>query len=311
MSVLKTQGIASGTALHRLLRHFPYTEMLALFLPVYAHLYTYGRIASPAALLFMIPFIFADAAGFVYNNMTDTRDDPYVKPNPLVRGEISLAQAQMALGISLTLSIGSFLLLYRTNIARFVYFAYLFLVLAYSGLGIRLKETLVGLLFAAFIIWIGGPLILLAEFKSFDKATSGLILGSWLVFIGREVLHTITDYETDLRSGYRTFAVRAGLRISAWVQNAAFVAGAMLLASSLYTYFGGWPTAAMDVSLFAIVVLAVVVHLVAGLNNCSAGQRTAYLLIRLFYVMYAAVILQLPPLLVLMFAWVFLTSKRS
>ncbi|MEM4723966.1 MAG: UbiA family prenyltransferase, partial [Candidatus Hadarchaeum sp.] len=251
------------------------------------------------------------AAGFVYNNMTDIKDDPYIKTNPLVRGEVSQAYARAILGICLAFSILSFLVLYNTNIARLVYFGYLFLCLAYSGCGIRFKERLAGPVVAAFVIWIGGPLILLTEFKSFDAVTIGLILGSWLVFIGREVLHTVTDYGADMRSGYRTFAIRVGLCTSSRIQNLAFITGAMILVSGLYIYFDGWPTATMGVLLFAVLGLAIIVHLVAGLNSQLLDQRTAYLLIRLFYVMYTAVILQLSPLLVLMFAWVFLTSKRS
>lgn len=307
----RTQLISSAANLGKLLRHFPYTEMLALFLPIYALLYVHGRIVSPVALLLMVPFVFAYAAGFVYNNITDIKDDPYIKTNPLVRGEVSQAYARAILSVCIAFSILSFLVLYNTNMARLVYFGYLFFCLAYSGCGVRFKERLAGPLIAAFVIWIGGPLILLTEFKSFDAVTIGLILGSWLVFIGREILHTITDYEADMRSGYRTFAIRAGLCTSSWTQNLSFIAGAMILASSLYIYFNGWPTNAMGVLLFAVLGLAVMVHLVACLNSQLLDQRTAYLLIRLFYVMYTAVILQLSPLLVLMFAWIFLTSKRS
>ncbi len=314
MQIMKappSQAVAFTTGLRKLMRHFPYTEMLALFLPIYAHLYTHGHIASPGVFLLMIPFIFADAAGFVYNNMTDTKDDPYSKANPLVRGEVSQAQARAVLGVSLALSIISFLLLYKTNVARLVYFVYLFLCLAYSGFGVRFKEMLVAPLVAAFIVWVGGPAILLIEFKRFDAVTFYLVLGSWLVFIGREVLHTITDYETDMHSGYRTFAVQVGLRISGWVQNIAFIAGTMLLIGSLYAYFGGRSINAMGVLLFIIMGLAVAVHFAASLSKRPLASRAAYLLIRVFYVMYAAVILQLAPLIVLMFAWVFCTSKRS
>jgi 4-hydroxybenzoate polyprenyltransferase len=311
ITTLLTQAIAFNTRLRKLLRHFPYTEMLSLFLPLYAYLYVNGYIVSANALLLMIPFIFAYAAGFIYNNITDTKDDPYIKPNPLVKGEISLAQAQIVLGVSLALSIASFLLLYKTNIAWLVYFAYLFLGLAYSGLGVRFKEMMIGPLVAAFIIWIGGPLILLTEFNSFDPVTLGLVLGSWLVFISREILHTIIDYEADLRSGYRTFTVRVGLRTSIWVQNITFITGAMFLTGSLYAYFGGWPISAMSIFLFTMVGLAVVVLAVANLSNRLLDPRAAYFLIRVFYIAYAGVILQLSPLIVLMFVWAFCTSKRS
>jgi 4-hydroxybenzoate polyprenyltransferase len=311
MTMLPTQPVSFAAGLRRLMRHFPYTEMLALFLPIYAYLYAHGRIVSPVAILFMIPFIFADAAGFVYNNMTDTKDDPYRKANPLVRGEISLAQARIVLCVSLALSIISFLLLYKEALAQLVYFVYLFLCLAYSGCGVRLKETLVSPLVAAFIVWVGGPLILLTEFNNFDTVTIGLVLGSWLVFISREVLHTISDCESDMHSGYRTFAVRVGLRISGWIQNMAFIAGAVVLIGSLYHYFGGWPISAMSVLLFIILGLAVAVQLAASLSYQLLDPRAPYLLLRVFYVMYAAVILQLAPLIVLMFVWVFCTSKRS
>jgi len=311
MNLPPAQPTPLVTGLRKLLRHFPYTEMLALFLPVYAHLYVKGYIASVSALLLMIPFIFAYAAGFVYNNITDTKDDPYLKTNPLVRGEVSQAHAWSVFYITLAFSVLSFLLLYKSNIAQVVYFVYLFLCLAYSGCGVRFKETLLAPLIASFIVWVGGPVILLIEYKSLDKVTAALVLGSWLVFIGREVLHSITDYDTDIHSGYRTFAVRVGLHISSWIQNVSFVGGTLVLIGSVSAYAGGWPISGQGVLLSIILGLAMAVQFAASFSNQLIDPHASYFLIRVFYVTYAAVILQLAPLITLMFVWVFCTSKRS
>jgi len=312
MNLPPTQPIPFVTGLRKLLRHFPYTEMLALFLPIYAYLYVKGYIALVRALLLMIPFIFAYSAGFVYNNITDTKDDPYLKTNPLVRGEVNQAHAWSVLYIAVAFSILSFLILYKSNIAQVVYFVYLFLCLAYSGCGVRFKETLLAPLIASFIVWVGGPVILLIEYKSLDKVTAALVLGSWLVFIGREVLHSITDYDTDIHSGYRTFAVRVGLHISSWIQNVSFVGGTLVLISSVCAYAGGWPpTSGAGLFLSIILGIAMTAQFAGSFSYQLIDPRASYLLIRVFYVTYAAVILQLAPLIVLMFVWVFCTSKRS
>lgn len=56
-------------------RSFPYTEYLFTFMPVYAYMYQKRVIESPFDLLLMIPFILANAAGFIYNTICDADSD--------------------------------------------------------------------------------------------------------------------------------------------------------------------------------------------------------------------------------------------
>jgi 4-hydroxybenzoate polyprenyltransferase len=192
-----------------------------------------------------------------------------------------------------------------------VFGGYLFLCLAYSGLGIRFKETLIGPLIAAFIIWTGGPLVVALEFHILIPVMIWLLVGSWLVYISRETLHTIDDYEADRQSGYRTLAVRVGKTTANRFKYIAFGAGIMFLLLGLFVQFGA---AFMDIPvifLWAVLLIAVVIQIVAGVSRQSLRERNAYWLVRLFYVLYAAVLLQLNPFVMVMFVWVFVTSKRS
>lgn len=284
--------------------------MLAPFLPLYAYLWIQGYINSPSALLMMSPFVFADAAGFVFNNITDI-EDPYFKENPIVRGEIAWGQARIVLVVCLAISTLLFLLLYTTPVVFMIYFPYLFLCLAYSGLGLRFKETLLGPVVASFIVWVGGPLILTTEFMAFDGFTIGLLVGSLLVYIGRELHHMITDYENDLRSGYRTFAVQLGVQASSLLEAAAFVSGSVVLMISVLSFLGSWPRNWISFLLIAILSLATIIQVVCNLMGMATDSRSPYLLVRVFYVLCSAVILKVAPLIALFFLWIFLTSKRS
>ena len=72
----------------KLMRHFPYTELLVVFFPFYAYLITIGYVTSPLALFLMAPFVLTNAVGFIYNNIVDL-NDPSAK-NPIVAGDITL-----------------------------------------------------------------------------------------------------------------------------------------------------------------------------------------------------------------------------
>jgi len=78
----------------KLMRHFPYTELLVVFFPFYAYLITVGYVTSPLALFLMAPFVLTNAVGFIYNNIVDL-NDPSTK-NPIVAGTSLSARRRLS-----------------------------------------------------------------------------------------------------------------------------------------------------------------------------------------------------------------------
>lgn len=293
----------------KLMRHFPYTELLVVFFPFYAYLIALGYVTSPFALLLMVPFILTNAVGFIYNNITDV-NDPLAK-NPIVAGAITLRQAQAVFVLFFIASIISFVLQYTSLTAWSIFFVYYFFGLAYSGLGLRLKESLVGPIVASFIIWVGGPLVLTAEFNVFNGVTGALLVGTFFVYIGRETYHTIIDYNNDLKSKNHTLAVTVGLRGACTVKDITFLVGSTLFLFSIYSYFQGWPSDFISILLILLVIVSAALVIAYDLGVRFYDPRNPWLLTKLFYVWYAAVLLRFDALIALLFIWVFLTSKRS
>ena len=311
ISVNRFQPMTLLKHIQSLLRHFPYTEMLALFIPIYAYAYKQQVIDSPKSIILLIPFIFAYAAGFTYNDIVDTKDDPLVKNNPLVRDEVNRSLAWRVLGTCMAISAISFYLLFTGIAARITYLVYIFLCLAYSGLGIRFKESKSGPLIAAFIIWIGGPLIVVLEFKLLGLVMICLLLGSWMIYISRETLHTIDDYNNDLKSGYLTFSVLIGTETARIVKNITFYIGTLCLCAGLCSHLIADSAKMPLILLWIILFLAFLVQFFASLYKNDKQERAAFWLVRLFFIAYSSFFLYVNQFQTAIILWVFVTNKRS
>lgn len=295
-----------------LFRHFPYTEMLATFMPIYAALWSAEKINSFGAFAEMVPFVGAFASGFIYNDIQDSLD-PHYKNNPIVEGMLSKNVALRWLLLSLTFTTISFIALFRSTFARISFFIYLVLCLAYSGLGVRLKERQVGPFIASLIIWVGGPSILAIEYRLADIRIILFIVGIFLIYVAREIHHMVSDYLCDRESGYQTLAVRFGIPRSRIVEHNMFLAGIGLLG------FAIWPNKArpllpgtwLILPMFAILLAAVVIQILDNPKANTKETRFAYWLIRLWIIAFAVALLPLPPVCAAFILWAFVTSGRS
>lgn len=299
------------THIRRLFRHFPYTELMATFIPVFAYGIYAGKITSLNAIFGMLPFVFADATGFVYNDIVDTKD-PAQKKNPIQSGAISQKQAIIVLLGCAVLTLTTFFVFYHTFSAIIIFLIYYWLCFAYSGIKVRFKEQLIGPFVAAFIIWIGGPLVLATEIDILVPPVIAYLFGGWFVYVGREIYHTWLDYEDDLRSGYRTFSVRLSLSQQMIIKAGCTLAGVLLLAYSFLKVSNR--VTPNGVGLVAIGTL--ILGLIAEIYFCLGSPfknypAIPYLLFRLFFVILAGFFLNISPLVTLLLAWVFVTSKRS
>ncbi|MFC1878437.1 UbiA prenyltransferase family protein [Chloroflexota bacterium] len=306
-SVLLTKRKSLG----ELLRYFPYIDLSVQYIPLYAYLYARGLATSPWSLSLLLPFILGHAAGFAYNNLMDA-EDPAFRRNPLRSGEISPQQARWLVSGLLLASLLTFGALFDTWPAWLAYAAYIFLGLAYSGLGLRLKESVVGPFIASFTVYTAGVLaIALENVPSWDSTIGGLITAIFLIYVGREIFHTYIDRENDLEAGYRTFAVRFNLPTQLIALALASLSGAICLLWSLYSFSSGWPVNALGLVLVICTLGAAGLQTLYSLRFEPFHPATAFRLYRLCFALYGAYLLGLNPLAAALFIWVFLINRRS
>jgi len=220
----------------RLFRHFPYSEYLFYFLPFFAILFSEGFIESLSSVFLLFPFLVSYAVIFVYNDLCDVGDGS--DRNPLAGKRDLQNFAWMILGTLIVLCLFSFFLLYRNSFSQLLFVVYFVVGLAYSGLKVRFKETVVGVFVAGFLSRLGGPLIFVAEYEAFTSVTLVLLGAMFLFGVSREVEHTIIDYSDDLSNGVKTFTVLLGRAAGFFVKYMFLLGsfGLILIVLGLYSF---------------------------------------------------------------------------
>lgn len=303
-------GLKPGFVLaKRLLRHFPYTEYLFYFLPFVALLAADGIIDAPADLLRIAPFIFAYTGIFIYNDLCDTNDPE--RRNPLVGAEKQRIIAWMLLGGCLLAGMGIFIAAYPSLSSRLLFAGYLVLGLAYSGLGMRFKESPAGPFVASLLASAGGPFIYVTSYPVIPREASLLLIGVFLVGASRELAHTVLDYTDDLKSGYRSFSAIYGRRAAAGVKYVTLLAAVPFLFEA-YPPGAGY---AIVVALFPPLLLASLA-LEALFDGHPSSllvdyRRAPYVLVKFLFVVEVVAYLGFSPLYALLVVWIFATSKRG
>jgi 4-hydroxybenzoate polyprenyltransferase len=215
----------------RLLRSFPYSEYLFSFLPFMIYV-AYTRNLPWFVVLQLVPFVVAIAAGFMYNMVCDAPYDSAAK-NPVSEGSI---RRQTVLHLSILLAAGSIILylpFVQSPLSVLVLVVYVVLWFAYSGAGLRLKETAAGPLVASWVLWCGGPAVLLTNYAVYDKPLLLLWASLFLFYTGNEINHQIGDYKEDYASSVKTFTVRVGLQVAIFVRYCTVVASILLFSWSI------------------------------------------------------------------------------
>jgi 4-hydroxybenzoate polyprenyltransferase len=266
---------------------------------------------SATGLFLLLPFVLGHAAGFAYNNLKDL-DDPGFRQNPVGSGEISPNRARWLVGGLLLASMLAFALLFVRWTAWLAYGAYIFLGLAYSGLGLRLKESLSGPFVASYALYSAPALAIALEVApGWDAALSGLMAAIYLIYLGREIFHTYIDRENDLQAGYRTFAVRLSRPAQLAALALASLAGAACLLASLFAFEAGWPSGLLGLALVLCTLGAAMLQTLYSLRGAPYHPSTAFKLFRLCFALYGVYLLDLAPLAAALFVWAFLINRRS
>jgi len=312
-----------------MIRSFPYSEYLFVFLPIFAYFLSIKLISDPWTLTLIVPFILAIASGFMYNTICDSQFDSAQK-NPITAGLISIKKSYFFFYLLLILSIFFFIVLYKSILCTFLFLCYIFLWLGYSGLQIRFKETIFGPIVASIVLWVGGPAIFVINQEYTDAVLIYLLLSYFFFYIGNELNHQIGDYHEDKKAKVNTFTVRVGLKKSIMIRYSTYLIGCIFFVQSASQIIN------MDlffkmIILISMIFLFVIFDILLYLpeNNISLNsfnnqkptfsskreerlfQFSSYALIKFFILMYTFVILNFTLWIAIIFGWVFFTNKRT
>lgn len=316
------------------IRVFPYSEYLLTFLPFYAYLYQRGIIESVWTLLLMIPFILANAGGFIYNTICDASSDS-PKKNPIAAGLITKKDLYNVLYAVLCTTIILFIILYNSGLAILCFIAYILLWLSYSGLQIRFKESLLGPMVASIVLWVGGPFILLINYKYIDAAMFYLLASFFLIYTSNELNHQIGGYIEDRDAGTKTFTVRVGMTVSILLRIILLALGCMFFVLSAMYVLNLTILASIAsylillLVLFAFDIASYPYFLVDSIKSLFNKKQPLYpsilltkkdmgifhyspfSIFKVFIVLYTCMIMNFSIWVTVMLLWVFVTSKRT
>jgi 4-hydroxybenzoate polyprenyltransferase len=295
--------------LYRAARMFPYLNNLIMVFPFYAILAVNGHIDSAYSLLLVLPFIGAISAGFMYNTICDAPYDPKHK-NPITRGDISEKTTRLGMIFSILISLLFFVIFYQSYLAFVLFLAYIFLWLTYSGFKVRFKETFLGPFIASsmgFLI----PLILLVNFDYFNYPSNLLLVSYFMIYLAHEIKHTVVDYDEDKVNNVRTFAVIVGRGFSSIIEYLLLIMASALLIISSYSIGN---SATFNVIFAALFLISIVSTILYGFKNKFVVNEylfnaLPYMLIKIFIIVYASLVFNLPTLLVLFIVWISLLDK--
>ena len=191
-------------------RYFPYQNYFIVTFPFFALLIKeHLLIESLWSLVYLLPLVFSMIAGFAYNTLCDCETDD-ISRNYITRGEVSRKDAKLVTILSIIGSTILALFIYQSLAIIVLLIIYNLNNLAYSGLKIRFKTTLLGPFSTTFSLWTGPAFILIANFSLWTQTSVGLLLGIFLVFSAHEIHHQLYDYSADKHMNVNTLAVRIG-----------------------------------------------------------------------------------------------------
>ncbi|MGO9387447.1 MAG: UbiA family prenyltransferase [Methanobacterium sp.] len=296
--------------LYKAARIFPYLEQLILVFPFYAILAFNGFITSAYSLVLVLPYMGVMASGFMYNTISDASNDPKEK-NPITRGDISKETTSIGMIVSIIISMVLFILFYKSYLAFIVFLVYIFLWFAYSGLKMRLKESILGPLVASFIGGVAAPLIILIEFNYFNYSSNLLLLGIFAISLAHEIKHTVVDSDEDSLNDSKTFAVLFNVRNSSLMEYLLLIVGFVLLLQSSYTIGNSY---ILNIIFTVLFLISIVFTISYGIkNNFKVNEvlynALPYILTRIFIIVYACLIFKLPALLILFIIWILFMDK--
>jgi 4-hydroxybenzoate polyprenyltransferase len=281
--------------------HIPF--LLITLFPFFAVLLETGKIVPFEILLFLLAFVFAMAAGFVYNTICDADKDPEAR-NPITRRDLSIKRAFLLLVLFLAAAILFFIFASRSIIAISLFGVYLLIGLSYSGLGIRFKENILGPAVASVGMWSAPSALLLLSFNYYSLSATLLLFGLFVAYTGYEIEHTVIDHDSDLAHSCRTFAVVLGKKRASVVEYATLILGSIFLLAAAYYALG--PNTGVILFFAGLFIISITYAVWCGLHyNYNYDLQgtiiifviSPYIAVRMFIIAYGFIILGLPLIL--------------
>ncbi len=316
------EHLNSFRQLYRTSKSLKYGAYFITMFPFFAILIYNGFISSPYALLYILPFVPAFAAGFMYNTLGDKEKDPKNK-NPIANGAISEKFVVTSIILLFIVSILLMSMIYTSKMALLLLFAIIVLSLIYSGFKLRLKETILGPVVASVGFFILPGVCLLFEFNYFSLGSILLIIGLFIIYYAHEIKHTILEYDLDLSYDCRPFAVILGKKNANMVEYLSLVIGFLfLLASVYYLIPNTFITAQYGFSNFYVILLFAIFFVLSLITTVFYGVKTnfdqkhdlifntlPYIATRTFYITIGLFLIKLPLLIILFVVWILYTDK--
>ncbi|MCX6677112.1 MAG: UbiA family prenyltransferase [Methanothrix sp.] len=296
-------------------RAFPFSNYLLILFPFLSILFASDLMKSIWDVSLIIPFIISMTGGFIYNTICDLTTDPREK-NILAQGLLQKKSAEKSVAILVLATIISSIILYKSLVAIILFWFISLMAYLYSGLKIRLKESLFAPIIASITLWVGAPLVLLTEFNYFNNISINLLLGLFFIYMGYEIQHTIRDYENDLAFDIWTFAVRVGKKNAIIVEYLSLAVGYVFLLVSLYNYTGFLFT--NKLILFSIIFFISIAQTVAygykvqfNIERNSIFPIIPYHINKIFLIFYGSIILKIPEAIILYLLYFHLSNILS
>ncbi|MBE3136319.1 MAG: UbiA prenyltransferase family protein [Thermoplasmata archaeon] len=294
-------------------RVFPYGMFLITLFPFSAVLIKHDYVDSLWSLLRILPFVLAMAAGFTYNTVCDAKTDPKDK-NPISRGELLEGTAKKAVIVYSVAAVVLVEVIYQSWIVLGLFLVYQMLWLAYSGLGIRFKESIFATVVASFVLWTGPPMILLSAFEYYTDTLVLLLSGLFAVYVGHEIKHTVIEHDMDQQFGLKTFAVILGKKRSTMIEYATLLFGYVLILVSLsYSEEANDEyTIVFFSALFAFSLATTVLYghrIGYGPRKDSIFVTLPYTSTKIFIIAFGLIVLNFSALLIFFVVWLFLLRR--
>jgi len=274
----------------------------------------------------LVSFVLAMAAGFMYNNVCDAPYDSATK-NPISEGVCRKETVTRLSVLVAAFSIASFLPFAESLQSVLALLLYIILWFAYSGAGIRLKETLAGPFVASWVVWAGGPAVLLINYRLDERPLLLLWISLFLFYCGNEINHQLGDYEEDRARSVKTFSVRVGLPIAIIARYSMVVASMVFMSWTIapflnLTYLGYVSVFIALLLLFGLFELVlypdVLVRFIRRRSlQDSIGEfkktsrRSPFIMMKLLLIIFVIVSVGIGIWIGLAMLWILVTSKRT
>ena len=262
----------------------------------------------------------------MYNNVCDAPHDSPTK-NPISEGVCRKETVTRLSVLVAALSIASFLPFAESLQSVLALLVYIILWFAYSGAGIRFKENLAGPFVASWVVWAGGPAVLLINYGVNERPLFLLWISLFLFYCGNEINHQLGDYKEDGARFVKTFSVRVGLPMAIIARYSMVVASMLFMSWSIVPflnvanlgYLSVFTVLLLLFGLFELVLYPDIILRFVRTRSLQGSigefkktpRRSPFIMMKLLLIVFVIVSVGVGIWIGLAMVWILVTSKRT